>query len=125
MRAGTFVTHYAGKAHFDGAKDEPGVLFELARVRSCPPMQATERLSSVEQKGRVCTAPFGGFAGTTSGRPSDFAVAANRRQASTNRNTITPKAHPLALFHLGLSGPGREVTTSWACWSMVAAVPSG
>ena len=31
MRAGTFVTHYAGKAHFDGAKDEPGVLFEVGQ----------------------------------------------------------------------------------------------
>ena len=26
MRAGTFVTHYAGKAHFDGAKDEEVVV---------------------------------------------------------------------------------------------------
>jgi hypothetical protein len=29
MRAGTFVTHFPGKAHFDGAKDEPGVLVEI------------------------------------------------------------------------------------------------
>jgi hypothetical protein len=29
MRAGTFVTHFPGKAHFDGAKDEPGVLVEV------------------------------------------------------------------------------------------------
>ena len=29
MRAGTFVTHFPGKAHFDGAKDEPGFLVEI------------------------------------------------------------------------------------------------
>ena len=29
MRAGTFVTHFPSKAHFDGAKDEPGVLVEI------------------------------------------------------------------------------------------------
>jgi hypothetical protein len=29
MRAGTFVTHFPGKAHFDGAKTEPGVLVEI------------------------------------------------------------------------------------------------
>ena len=29
MRAGTFVTHFPGKAHFDGAKDEHGVLVEI------------------------------------------------------------------------------------------------
>ena len=29
MRAGTFVTHFPGKAHFDGAKDEPGVMVEI------------------------------------------------------------------------------------------------
>ena len=29
MRAGTFVTHFPGKAHFDGAKNEPGVLVEI------------------------------------------------------------------------------------------------
>ncbi len=28
MTAGTFVTHYPGKAHFDGAKNEPGVIIE-------------------------------------------------------------------------------------------------
>jgi hypothetical protein len=29
MRAGTFVTHFPGKAHFDGAKTEPGLLVEI------------------------------------------------------------------------------------------------
>jgi hypothetical protein len=29
MRAGTFVTHFPGKAHFDGAKDEPGTMLEI------------------------------------------------------------------------------------------------
>ena len=29
MRAGTFVTHFPGKAHFDGAKTEPGFLVEI------------------------------------------------------------------------------------------------
>ena len=29
MRAGTFVTHYPGKAHFDGAKDTPGMMLEI------------------------------------------------------------------------------------------------
>lgn len=29
MTAGTFVTDLPGKAHFDGAKDEPGVIVEI------------------------------------------------------------------------------------------------
>jgi quercetin dioxygenase-like cupin family protein len=38
MRAGTFVTHHANTVHFDGAKDEDGVILEIG----VGPMKSTQ-----------------------------------------------------------------------------------